>query len=73
MDCQCDTVFYATPGLNVIPYTISLVYRQKSLHIVVCHRTDAGIRPYIFGGFHHVDDGIDGQDDAQNGNGGTDA
>ena len=58
---------------HVIPHTISLVFRQKSLQIVVCHRTDAGIRPYIFGCFHHVDDGIDGHDDAQNGDGSTDA
>jgi hypothetical protein len=27
----------------VIPYTISLVYRYKSLQIVVSHRTNAGI------------------------------
>ena len=41
--------------------------------IVVGHRTDAGVGPYVFSRFHHVDDGIDGQDDAEDGDGGTDA
>ena len=40
---------------------------------MVGHRTDAGVGPYVFGCFHHIDDGVDGQDDAEDGNGGTDA
>ena len=38
----------------VILYTKRLVYRQKSPQIVVCHRTYAGVGPYIFGCFHHI-------------------
>ena len=40
---------------------------------MVGHRTDAGVRPYVFGCFHHVDDGVNGQDDAEDGDRGTDA
>ena len=43
------------------------------LEVVVSHCADAGVGPYVFGGFHHVDDGVDGQDDAEDGDRGTDA
>ena len=28
--------------------------------VLVHHRSHAGVRPYVFGGFYHVDDGVDG-------------
>ena len=36
---------------------------------MIDHRRYARIRPYILGCFHHIYNGIDGQDDTQDGDG----
>ena len=58
-------------NLQVVTY--QFLNSASELNIVVGHRTDTGVGPYVFGRFHHIDDGIDGQDDAKDGNRGTDA
>ena len=37
--------------------------------VFVCHGCHTGIRPYVLGSLHHVDDGIDRQDDAHDADG----
>ena len=46
---------------------------SDSLAILVGHRADAGVGPDVFGGFYHVDDGIDREDDAHNADWGASA
>ena len=38
---------------------------------MVDHGGDAGVGPDILGGLYHVDDGVDGQNDAQDSDGRT--
>ena len=40
---------------------------------MVCHRTNAGVGPYIFGCFHHIYNSINRSDDTKDGDRGTDA
>ncbi len=46
---------------------------KERLKRVVHHCGDAGVGPHVFGSFDHIDDGVDGEDDAEDGDGGTDA
>lgn len=41
--------------------------------VMVCHGTDTGIAPYVDSSLHHIYNGIDGEDDAEDGDRGVDA
>lgn len=59
---------------NTLDMAFRLPYlRDLFSHVTICHGTDTGIRPYIFGCFHHIDNGVYGENDAHNNDGNTDA
>ena len=46
--------------------------RNFIFQVILGHTADAGVGPDVFTGFNHIDDGVDGEDDSHDADGGAD-